>query len=78
LFAINNGIHSNHFLGFKIIKNRQIWGVVTIDVLQPDANNFFSYIGVSSSARVTNNRWLETMLLSYSKMLSNFVERRNE
>lgn len=78
LFAINNGIHSNHFLGFKVKKNGQTWGVVTIDVLQPSANNFFSYIGVSRSATATNQKWLEKMLLSYSNMLSNFVEKRNE
>ena len=78
LFAINNGTHCNHFVGFKIIKNGQIWGVITIDALQPNGSSFYNYIGVAQGANTDNDIWLKTILLSFSKILSNFVERRNE
>jgi len=41
LFNINNILHSNHFIGFKI-KNKidKPWGVVIIDVLSQDRKNF--------------------------------------
>lgn len=78
LFTINNGVHSNHFVGFKVIKFGKTWGVVMIDALQPSGNNFYDFIDVSQNDNTYNELWLKTMMLSFSKILSNLVERRNE
>lgn len=79
LFDINEGVHCNHFMGFKIFKNTErlgdtLWGVVTIDALEPSGRSFYNLVGVTRTVQ-TNPQWLEIMLKSFSKQLSNAISR---
>jgi hypothetical protein len=47
LFDINNHIHCEHFLGFKIYSNKDsIWGVVVIDVKHDSNQEFYELLGI--------------------------------
>lgn len=79
LFDINNGVHCNHFMGFKVIRRSSrsgddVWGVVTIDALQPNGRSFYEFIGVDY-AIVSNRQWLEKILKAYSKLLSDAISK---
>ncbi len=79
LFVINTGVHCNHFMGFKIFKHTEragdiLWGVVTIDALEPSGTSFYNLIGVTATVQ-TNEEWLKKMLKSLSKQLSNAISR---
>ena len=79
LFDINKGVHCNHFMGFKIFKNAGtsgdiLWGIVTIDALETSGISFNTLIKVIAMVQA-NPQWLEIMLKSFSKQLSNAISR---
>ena len=69
MFNINNGVHSNHFLGFKVYnKLHDTMGVFTIDAKEDDPNLNFTDIVAKAK-----DDWLEKILVVFSGLTSQTI-----
>ncbi len=77
LFSINEIKHSNHFVGFKIFNGKDSkWGVVVVDALGDDEEDFFKYLEIDPEGPNTpenNQMWLNLVLQAFSEIFSRAI-----
>lgn len=84
LMTINNGVHANHFLGFKVYKSsadldnkRPPWGVVMIDAIDDEDFEIISAAKLQNGnlplpATASNNsNWINVLLSAFTKIFAN-------
>ncbi len=71
LFEIGEGRHSNHFLGFCLFKEKKLWGIVVIDILN---NKSFSELCVGKKfGSEIDEEWVKYFLKNYINIFKNIV-----
>jgi len=84
LMTINNGVHANHFLGFKVYNSdndlndkKFPWGVITIDAFDENDFEIISSVKTQSgnllapSVTLSNVNWINVFLSSFTRVFAN-------
>jgi hypothetical protein len=71
LFTVNGKKHCNHFFGFPIKdKSGNIWGIVTIDILDESNDNIYTIL-----RKPHDDQWLDYLFKSYSNIYGKIIDK---